>query len=61
MPGAVGAGRCGDAVEQRLDLRVDDPDDVDAAEDDARAAALEHERTDLERQPVAARVPRAGG
>ena len=46
----------GDAVEQRLDLRVDDPDDVDAAEHDARVAALEHERPDLER---AARSPRA--
>ena len=37
---------------------MDDPDDVDAAEDDARISALEHERPYLERQPVAARVPR---
>ncbi len=57
-PRRVGSRGCGNAVEQRLDLRVDDPDDVDAAEDDARVAALEDERSDLERQPVAPRVPR---
>ena len=54
----VRAGRRGDAVEQRLDLRVDDPHDVDAAEHDARVASLEDEGAHLERQAVATRVPR---
>ena len=54
----IGAGRRGDAVDQRLDLRVDDPDDVDAAEHHALAVPLEDERPGLEREPVAARVPR---
>ena len=54
----VRAGRRGDAAEQRLDLRVDDPHDVDAAEHDARLASLEDEGAHLERQAVATRVPR---
>ena len=56
--GRVGAGCGGDAIDQRLDLRVDDPHDVDAAQHDAGVAALEDERPHLERQPVATRVPR---
>ena len=57
-PRGVGAGRRRDAVEQRLDLRVDDPHDVDAAQHDARVASLEDEGPHLERQAVATRVPR---
>ena len=47
--GRCGAGRGGDAPDQRADLRLDDPDDVDAAEDDPRPVTLERDRADLER------------
>ena len=47
-PGRLGAGRVGDAVEEPRDLRLADPDDVDAAEDDADTVPLERDRGRLE-------------
>ena len=59
--GTVGSGGGCDAVDQRLDLRVDDPDDVDAAQHHPGPVALEHERTGLERQARSRSRSRAGG
>ena len=56
-PLGVGARRLGDTVEQRGDLRLADPDDVHAAEDDADAIPFERDRRRLEPPPpVAGRV-----
>ena len=54
-PGRVGAGRLGDPVEERGDLRLADAHDVDAAEHDAEAVLLDGDRGCLEAPPA---VPR---
>ena len=55
----IGAGRRRDPVEEGGDLRLADPDDVDAADDDATPVLLEHDGGGLEPEAaVAGRVAR---
>ena len=57
MPAGSAPVAAATRADQRADLRLDDPDDVHAAEHDASPVAFERDRTDLEREPVAVRVP----
>ena len=55
--GLIGARRPGDPVEQGGDLRLADPHDVDAAEQDPLAALLEGNRSRLQTPvPVPRRI-----